>query len=54
MLQYGHKLEKEIDMFESVICIGLICFALGYCLATSHCIREDLESTIKMLEKPLR
>ena len=54
LLQYGHKLKKEIDMFESVICIGLICFALGYCLATSHCIREDLESMIKMLEKPLR
>lgn len=41
-------------MIESVICIGLICFALGYCLGTSHCMREDLSRTIEMLQKPLR
>ena len=41
-------------MIESVICIGLICFGLGYCLGTSHCIREDLSRTIEMLQKPLR
>jgi hypothetical protein len=54
LLQYGHKLKKEIAMFESVICIGLICFGVGYCLGTSHCMREDIARTINMLQQPLR
>ena len=45
----------ELGIYQiAVICTGLICFALGYCLATSQCIREDLERTIELLQKPLR
>jgi hypothetical protein len=38
-------------MIESVICIGFICFAVGYCIGTSHCMREDMKRTIEMLER---
>jgi len=38
-------------MIESTICIGLVCFAVGYCLGTSHCMREDMKRTIEMLTR---
>jgi hypothetical protein len=41
-------------MIESVICIGLICFAVGYCVGTSHCMREDMKRTIAVLEKGIK